>query len=583
VDLDGAPIPADGAAPLARAMSLLGVAPRPFAASGLAGVQLAHETPLDADRDLSFTAPNGDVLFGALRIDARDTLRRELAAAGIEVGAAASDAVLAWHAFSLWDDRCGEHLLGDFAFGVWQPTARRLVCVRDHHGNRQLYWGRDGARLVVASAIEGVRAHAPLASGFGDGALASYLQFGHVDDPERTTWRHVQRLPPAHTAVFAGSGPPRLRRYWAFPVPEPIRYRDGAQYVEHFLDVLGEAVRDRLREPAASILLSGGVDSTMLAATARAVAPRVTLHAQTMSYPVRCPSDEDALARMVATHLGVTHESVTGDDLIPLEWLDASAPYPAEPVDDPELGGLRRSYAALARHAPVTLFGEDGDTLLGPPTLLAQLRSRGAAEVARAWWGFWRTTGRRPWAGLDWRRRFRRALGRDADIMPWLLPSARAAAWSGEVPHPLRRRTVRLLTARLWDSLYQSIAPSHTGAATLPTLPLMDRRVIDFVFAIPSVPWGENKTLFRVAMRDRLPAVILDRPKTPLRGFYEARVAQWRASGGANVRLSERVAPWVDRARAEDILRHGDPLHVAEAWRTVILDRWLARMERPGA
>jgi asparagine synthase (glutamine-hydrolysing) len=174
----------------------------------------------------------------------------------------------------------------------------------------------------------------------------------------------------------------------------------------------------------------------------------------------------------------------------------------------------------------------------------------------------------------------RRGLGRIPDRTPWLRSAARTEAHASEPsPHPVRPQSVRLLSSPLWDNVYQSTAPSYTRAATLPTLPLVDPRVIAFVFAVPPVPWGQRKTLFREAMRGMLPEVIRTRPKTPLRGYYEARVAQWRAAGGAAVTLSARVAPWVDRARAEAILREGDPNLAVEAWRAIVLDRWMARME----
>jgi len=72
---------------------------------------------------------------------------------------------------------------------------------------------------------------------------------------------------------------------------------------------------------------------------------------------------------------------------------------------------------------------------------------------------------------------------------------------------------------------------------------------------------------------------VLERAKTPLGGFIEARVAQWRAEGGAAVRVSDRVAPWVDVEAVQTIFRSGHPYDVVEAWRVLQVDRWLAREE----
>jgi asparagine synthase (glutamine-hydrolysing) len=107
----------------------------------------------------------------------------------------------------------------------------------------------------------------------------------------------------------------------------------------------------------------------------------------------------------------------------------------------------------------------------------------------------------------------------------------------------------------------------------------MDPRLLAFVFAIPPVPWCQDKQLFRAAMRGALPSAVLTRPKTPLGGFTEARVAQWRASGGAETVISKRVAPWVDVEGVRRVLRAGTPAEVCDAWRVLQVDRWLEREE----
>jgi asparagine synthase (glutamine-hydrolysing) len=383
--------------------------------------------------------------------------------------------------------------------------------------------------------------------------------------------------------VRAGASP-QFHTHWEFPVPAPLRYRDPADYAAHFTEVLGGALQDRLRARDALIFLSGGMDSTTLAATAQRAAPEVTLFTLTSGFPATVRSDDDRLAPLVARHLGLAHDYESFDDTRPLAWLEDPSSYAAQPVDNPDVESTRRFHAAAARRAPIAVLGEDGDTLLQPPTLLAQMRSQPFLEVAGAWYSYWRQTGRRPWAGLEWRSRLRRALGQaPADRTPWLLDGARRMA--GEepagTPHPVRPRTVAALTSGLWESVYEEQSPSFTKAEVLVTLPFVDPRVIEFVFAIPPVPWGENKQLLRAAMRDRLPAEVLARPKVPYGGFIEARVAQWRAAGGARTQLSERVAPWVDRAQVAEVYRTGSPFAVIDAWRVLELDRWLAH-EAPG-
>ncbi|MHB1311696.1 MAG: asparagine synthase-related protein [Gemmatimonadaceae bacterium] len=582
VDLSLAPLTSDVTARLRLSLPAI---PGRVSTSGHGEVALAHLAdvrPLAFDTELPLT--DGDLLVaGTLRIDARDALRAALSPDDPRRLEDASDARLVALAYRRWNDRLAEHLLGDYAFIVWDRTRRRLVCARDPHGNRPLLWGRVGSVVVVGSSIDVVRSLPGISAELHERALVELLREGVVEEVERTVFRDVRSLRAAHTLVFDGTAAPVVRRHWDFPVPSPIRYRRDADYVAHFREVLASTLRDRLRADRASILLSGGMDSTTLAVAAQQAMPDVALRAFTFTSQTLAPSDDDTLSVEVAARLGIAQELLDLDGPLALSHLDDPAALTSQPFDEPELVASRVSSAAVAAFAPIAIFGEDGDTLLQAPTLLNQLRTQPLAEVVGSWLRHYARTGRRPWVGLEWRDRLRRwrQRGEPAGVR-WLRAAAHRVAPVASPPdstHPLRPRSVRLLSAPLWDSLYESLSPATTLAPVLYTFPLVDPRLLAFVFAIPPVPWGQDKHLFRVAMRDELPAAVLARPKTPLDGFFEARVAQWRAAGGADTPISDRVAPWVDIAAVREVFRSGTPYEVIDAWRVLQVDRWLAREE----
>lgn len=536
-------------------------------------VSFDADLPL-ADRDL--------FIAGTLRIDARERLHVALSPGAPHGLANLSDARLVALAYRAWGDRLAEHLLGDYAFVVWDRARRRLVGARDPHGNRQLFWGRAGSMVVVGSSVDVVRAHPAISGDLFEPALCGFLRHGWVEEADRTVYREVRRVPAAHTLTADGAAAPALRRHWEFPVPTPIRYRQDDEYVAHFTEVLHACVRDRMRTPSATILLSGGMDSTMLAVAARRVAPGVPLSAFTLTYPTLAPSGDDSLSADVAVRLGLPHTVLDVDHTRALSYLGDFAALPSQPLDESELALSRESLAAVAAVAPIVIYGEDGDWLMHAPTLLGQLRTQPLAEVIGSWSGYWWNTGRRPWAGIEWRTQLRRWLGAPRiERMPWMraAPDAAAPAPPRSAEHPLRPLTVRALSAPIWDALYEALSPTTTRASVLHTLPLVDPRLLAFVFAIPPVPWCQDKHLFRAAMRGALPRAVVARPKTPLGGVMEARVAQWRATGGGETLISDRVAPWVDVEAVRRVLRGGTPSEVCDAWRVLQVDRWLEREE----
>ncbi len=586
IDLSLAPLAPDLTARLRRSLPAMPGRVSISCDGELALAHLADQRTLPFDAELPL---RDGTLFvaGTLRIDAQEALRAALSPEAPHALDAASDARLVALAYRRWSDRLAEHLIGDYSFIVWDRSARRLVCARDPHGNRPLFWGRAGSVVAVGSTIDVVRALPGVSSELHEPSLVSLLRHGWVSEAERTVFRDVHRVPAAHTLVIDDRSAPALRRHWDFPVPSPIRYRRDEEYVEHFTEVLQAALRDRLRADAAALFLSGGMDSTMLAVAAQRAVPGISLRAFTMTYPTLAPSDDDTLSVEVATRLGLTHTVLDLDHTRVLSHLDNPELLPSQPLDEPDLMLGREGLMPLAAFAPIAIDGEDGDWLLQAPTLLTQLRTQPMAEVMGSWGRYWWRTGRRPWMGLEWRDHVRRwRQGGAPDRTPWMLRAAapaECAAESAEVrrapEHPLRPRNVRALSAPLWDAGYEAAAPATTLQPILHTLPLVDPRIFAFVFALPPVPWCQEKHLFRTAMRGELPAAVLMRPKTPFVGFIEARVAQWRALGGAETPISHRVAPWVDVDAVRRVFREGSPYEVIEAWRVLQVDAWLAREE----
>jgi asparagine synthase (glutamine-hydrolysing) len=325
-------------------------------------------------------------------------------------------------------------------------------------------------------------------------------------------------------------------------------------------------------------MLSGGMDSPTLAVTARRVAPAATLHALTTVQPTLAPSDDDRLSTEIARQLGIEQTVLALETLRALSHLGAPDGLPAQPLDEPDLAELREGAAAAARQSPVVLFGEDGDTLLQAPTLLGQLRTQPLPEVLLSWTRYRRSSGKWPWIGLDWRRRLSRLWRGDAPSRtPWLVAGSESRR--PRARHRTRPLTTRALSSPQWDALHEALEPATTRASVLFTLPLTDPRLLEFVFAISPVPWCQEKQLFRLAMRGQLPSEVLARPKTALEGAIEARVAQWRAAGGGETPISQRVAPWVNVPAVRAVLRAGAPYEVHDAWRVLQVDAWLGREE----
>lgn len=451
--------------------------------------------------------------------------------------ARAADDELLLRAYRAWGVGLVERLVGDFAFVLWDAGRRRLVCARDHFGVKPLYYVARDAGLLVSNSVAALRRHPDVDDAVDEAAVADYLLFGFNRRLRRTGLATVRKLPPAHVLVWEPGGAPSIRRYWSLPVDRPVSLDSDAAYVERFLELLESAVQDRLRGEPAAVLMSGGLDSTSVAAVAAALRRPCdgTLRAITFTYERRLDDPEGRHAETVAASLGIPAHRIELDDDDAV-GLRSGPPAPGpEPV---EIGPTPRLLERLREVAPdvrVGLTGQGGDpaTHLSPADFWHQLGGRRALrtglEVLRWWW----RRGRLPRVGVRTgiKRWLRPDEGRLASIYPpWVAPDLEArldlrARWreldaqrSGP-DDAVRPEAWADLASSLWPALMERYDPGFTGVAAEIRHPYLDRRLVEFLLAVPPVPWCVEKELVRVAMRGRLPEAVRTRRKAPLPGF----------------------------------------------------------------
>ncbi len=204
------------------------------------------------------------------RIDCREELKRELEKADSNRRPPATDSELILQAYAVWGEECVRHLRGDFAFAIWDARRKTLFCARDHFGVKPFYYAEIGNIFLFSNVLNCVRSHPGISDSLNDAAIGDFLLFGLNCDLSTTTFRDIRRLPPAHCLSVSAEGV-RILRYWSAPTSGAIRYRHADEYVEHFQNLIQSAVADRLRVDRAGILLSGGLDSGAIAATAREI------------------------------------------------------------------------------------------------------------------------------------------------------------------------------------------------------------------------------------------------------------------------------------------------------------------------
>jgi asparagine synthase (glutamine-hydrolysing) len=303
-------------------------------------------------------------------------LRRELERAGHTFRTHGDTEVLL-HLYEQYGDGFAARLRGMFAVAIWDAPRRRLVVARDRFGIKPLYYSDLGGELAFASELRA------LPRGEIDvDAVEAFLAFNSIPGP-LTIFRETRKLPAGHLLLWE-DGAVRVERF-ARPAPLPERDDEQAELVEELRSRLRDSVRAHLvSDVPVGVLLSGGVDSALLAALA----------AEESAGPVRTFSigfeersfDELAGARLVAERYGTQHrELVLRPDAALL--LPALADAFDEPFADSSALPTYLVSELAASDVKVALSGEGGDELFGgyytyAADLLAA-RTGGLARLAR--------------------------------------------------------------------------------------------------------------------------------------------------------------------------------------------------------
>lgn len=462
------------------------------------------------------------------RVDARSDLLSALRGAGQHCSEPVSDAELILRAYCAWGEDCLERLLGDFCFAIWDGRRKSLFCAHDQLGAKPFYYAQTKSWLVFGNTLQTLRMHPEVSSDLNDLAIADFLLFGANQEPATTTFKHIQRLPPAHALSWSG-GKISVKRYWTFPADEEIHYKRPQDYEEQFRQLLTTAVKDRVRSGSAAISFSGGLDSTSIAALANRAS--IALRAITVVYDHVIPDDERHYAGLAAEQIGIPVEFVTADKYV----TSSDRCFPNETSPEPNdnlLVGLERDvYRLAASTSRVLISGEGGDAALFPSNshFRRLLRSGQLGRFVRDGMRYARLRRGLPPMGLRTalKRRFGLFDPWPVEFPDWFNPdfearlklrerweSATAKTYTSSHPH--RPEAVGALLAVVWQNYLEALDPGVTQVGLEQVHPYIDLRLLRFLFSIPVVPWIIDKHLIRSSMRGILPEQVRLRPKTPL-------------------------------------------------------------------
>ena len=297
-------------------------------------------------------------------------LRAELTAEHGAVFATDGDSEAIIAAYHHWGTDALTRLRGMFAFALWDTVEHELFCARDPFGIKPLFMATGPGGTAVGSekkCLLELGAELGIDLGIDERAVQHYTVLQYVPEPE-TLHRGVRKLESGSYARVRPGKPPEVTRYFTprFAAKPFTSGSEQARYDE-ITAVLEDSVAKHMRaDVTVGAFLSGGIDSTAIAALAMRHNPRLITF--TTGFEREGFSEVD-VAVASAEAIGARHVTKVVSQAEFVAALAEIVWYLDEPVADPALVPLFFIAREARKHVKVVLSGEGADELFGGYTI----------------------------------------------------------------------------------------------------------------------------------------------------------------------------------------------------------------------
>ena len=273
----------------------------------------------------------------------------------------ASDTEVVLAAYRQWDIGMLARLNGMFSLALHDRRSQTVLLARDRAGEKPMYIRRTHGNLAFASELKALMADPACPRRLEPHALEFYLAYGYVPG-DMCLLAGVEKLPQGHAMLFnLNSGVAKRWAYWTLPPAAADGPADAEELLDELESLLADSVkRQMLADVPVGILLSGGLDSSLV--TAMAARARSQVKTFTISFPGHGTYDEAQHARLIARHFGTDHVELAASPAT-VSLLPHLARQYDEPMADSSMIPTFLVSRLIREQATVALGGDGGDEL----------------------------------------------------------------------------------------------------------------------------------------------------------------------------------------------------------------------------
>ena len=439
--------------------------------------------------------------------------------------------IASWHE---WGEDCVKHFNGMFSFAIYDERKQVVFLARDRAGEKPLFYSLNNNELRFSSELKGLMADKGFNKNINYTSLDCYLAMGYIPG-DLCILDGVNKLPAGHTLLFdCKKGKHKLNAYWS---PSYLDDSSPLMNEDDLLNELDVLIEDSVRlqlsaDVPVGILLSGGVDSSLITAVAAKISKKVKTF--TITFPDHKNYDESSHARLISDYFSTEHIELEANN-IDSSLLPVLARQFDEPMCDSSMLPTFLVSQLVKEHCTVALGGDGGDELFGGYTHYSRLISSSkflenmpmslrniVSKISetilptgfrgRNWLQASNTNFNSglPLIASLFDQKMRRSLLSNLHQLPKILPAE--GIWIDKIPNIenlLQRATLMDFNNYLVEDILVKIDRTSMLNSLEMRSPLLDFRIIDFAFGkVPSdmkASSSERKILLKKLAQKKLP------------------------------------------------------------------------------
>ncbi len=318
----------------------------------------------DGSQPMSTSDGNLIVIFNG-EIYNHTELRIELEQNGHKFLSDHSDTEVLLHGYREWGDKLPEKLNGMWAFALYDKQNNLVFISRDRFGKKPLFYSIQDNTFVFSSELSSLILHPSIKTSISKKNLQKYFAYGYIPSPS-SIYKNIYKLPGGHNLTYRiSSNRLEVKKYWEFILEpfETLPPNPEEDWGEELRFLISKAVKRRLvSDVPLGIFLSGGIDSSCIAATAASFLEPGALKTFSINFDDKS-FDESEYSQMAAAFIKTDHHNETlslekSKKLLPeiISMLD-------EPMGDSSLLPTWLLSQATRKHVTVALGGDGADEL----------------------------------------------------------------------------------------------------------------------------------------------------------------------------------------------------------------------------